>query len=103
MTHLLISTFPDRDSASEVGRKLLEESLIACINISQPVTSIYKWEGAIKEEEEEGVALIKTEKNEEKVRERLEELHPYDVPEVLSLTAEANADYERWLARVMDQ
>lgn len=34
---------------------------------------------------------------------KIKELHPDDVPEILSLTAEANDDYEQWLARVTNQ
>ncbi len=89
-------TFPDRDVMEEITDALLEEQLIACVN-SFPVGSVYWWEGE-KERDGEVAAFLKTsEGNGEELVERLEEEHPYDVPEILEIPATANDAYASWV------
>ena len=47
------------DKAEELARKLIEERLVACANISAPVTSLYWWEGEI-QRDQEAVVIMKT-------------------------------------------
>lgn len=61
------------------------------------VTSIYRWEGSIMQEPE-ALALVHTRAN---VLARLEamvtELHPYDVPQIVSLSGTTTHPYGAWL------
>lgn len=78
---IVLMTVPNMEKAREMGRLLVEERLIACINIIPEVHSIYEWEGKICEEGEV-LTLLKTMK--EKVpslEKRIAELHPYTTPE----------------------
>jgi periplasmic divalent cation tolerance protein len=100
---LIIATAPGA-AAPKLARKLVEEHLAACVNIVPQVRSIYYWEGKI-EDEEEALMLIKT--TSEKVDSltmRLKEMHPYDVPEIISLEIqknEGNSDYLGWVGDVV--
>ncbi|MHA2364706.1 MAG: divalent-cation tolerance protein CutA [Candidatus Hodarchaeales archaeon] len=79
---MIISTFPSKTDALKIGRKLLEERLIACVNILSSITSLYWWENSI-EEEEEVILLIKTAPElEEEVMNRIKQLHPYEIPAI---------------------
>ena len=49
---LLYVTFPDEESAEDIGRKLLAEKHIACINFF-PIRSLYTWEGKIEDGKEQ--------------------------------------------------
>ena len=49
---VLYTTWPDADSAREAAAALLEEGLIACANILSGSTSIYRWQGEVKQEGE---------------------------------------------------
>ncbi|MEO8840295.1 MAG: divalent-cation tolerance protein CutA [Kofleriaceae bacterium] len=95
---VVLSTFPSQDVAASVARTLVEERLAACVNIVPAVRSIYRWESAI-HDEPEALAIIKT--TSERVaamRERLVELHPYDVPEAIELpVAGGHAPYLAWV------
>jgi len=60
--------------------------------------SIYRWEGAVKEESEV-VVLLKTDASKwEALAAAVEERHPYEVPELLAFPVERGADlYLSWL------
>lgn len=86
MKHVLVyMTFPDQDAARRVGRSLLENRLVACVNILPGVQSVYWWEDKI-QDENEVVLLAKTRDDLfEDVRARVCAQHPYEVPCVVAL------------------
>lgn len=82
---LVLTTVPNRETGERIVRTLVGERLAACGNLLPGVTSIFRWEGAV-QEEEEVLVLLKTRGGAvERLLGRVAELHPYDVPEVLSL------------------
>ncbi|MES1164269.1 MAG: divalent-cation tolerance protein CutA [Verrucomicrobiota bacterium] len=93
-------TLPNTDAARALGRTLVEERLAACVNIVPGVVSIYRWEGTI-HEDGEVLCLVKTSPDcFERLRARVLELHPYEVPEVLALAVDdGSRDYLDWLHR----
>lgn len=95
---VVVSTFPSQDAAASVARTLVEERLAACVNIVPAIRSIYRWESAI-HDEAEVLAIIKTTAERlVAMRERLVELHPYDVPEAIELpVAGGHAPYLAWV------
>ena len=95
---VVLCTFPNGEEAAEVAGSLLAESLIACMNVLPAVQSIYRWRGEVVNNKEV-LCIIKThrERHAELVA-RLGELHSYDVPEIVSLGAEAvNEAYLSWV------
>ena len=96
---LVLTTFPiDPDEANVFARTLVDERLAACVNVHSPVTSIYRWEGAIEEAVERQLTIKTTMERVEALKARIKELHPYDVPEILVLPiADGGEDYLRWV------
>ena len=92
------ATFADADEAKRIARMLVEERLAACANILGPISSIYRWHGAI-EEGQESAALFKTRaERAEALIARIAELHSYDVPAaVVWPIASALAPYRDWI------
>lgn len=83
-------------NAQLLADSLLQKKLIACANIF-PIKSAYWWQGNI-EHEDEYVAILKTsDALWAKVCEEIEQIHPYDVPCIMRIQAEANAAYEAWI------
>jgi periplasmic divalent cation tolerance protein len=81
-------TMPDADRAISLARALVDEGLAACVNVVPGVRSIYRWEGKV-EEADEVLCLIKTRAEIfDRLRRRVAELHPYDVPEILSFAVD---------------
>src|SRR5262245_17726029 len=96
---VVFSTFPNPDKAAEVARTLVHEGLAACVNLMAPLRSIYRWKGEMCDENET-LAVIKTTRARfDAMKDRLVELHPYEVAEVIALPVEAgHAPYLAWIA-----
>lgn len=91
MSALIWSPFADEASAVAVGSQLLDEKLVACVNILPPMRSLYTWRGERGEASEVG-ALFKTDAALlDRATARLAELHPYDTPAVLGWRADTAA------------
>src|ERR1700675_3744149 len=95
---LVLTTAGSKDEARKIGRALVERLLAACVNVVPGVGSIYRWEGEI-EEAEEWLLIIKTTRAAfERVRDAIQELHSYDVPECISVAIEnGSAAYLNWV------
>jgi periplasmic divalent cation tolerance protein len=91
-------TMPDKDRAAALARALVDEGLAACVNIVPGVTSIYRWEGRL-QEDQEVLCLIKTRPAVfERARARILALHPYEVPEILAFAVDDGSPaYLEWL------
>ncbi len=91
-------TCPDRDSADRIARVLVDERLAACASVVGDVRSTYRWQGAI-EQAEEVLLLIKTSAARlPALLERIPQLHPHEVPEVLAVAVAAgNPEYLAWI------
>src|SRR3989304_5463138 len=94
-------TAPSEAEAKRIGRTLVEERLVACCNVVPNVTSIYRWKGKICEEEE-ALCLMKTRKELfDSLKKRIKELHPYEVPEIISLKIKDGLyEYLKWIDEV---
>lgn len=93
-------TAQDREQALRIGRKLVEERLVACANLFEGVASLYWWNDAV-QEEHETVLIAKTRtENLDAVIARVKELHSYECPCVVSWPiGPGNADYLEWIIR----
>ena len=101
---LILSTFADEASASAAVRALLEERLIACGNMIPGVRSVYRWKGVIEASSEVQVLLKTDHDHAARCIERLGELHPYEVPEILILgVEESSAPYATWIRESLSQ
>jgi periplasmic divalent cation tolerance protein len=100
---IVIMTAPNKQEAVNIVRAMLEERLIACANILDPVHSLFWWKGKI-EEEKEVLVLMKSQKNLfKKLSKRVTELHSYDVPEILALPiVEGSASYLDWMRACLE-
>jgi periplasmic divalent cation tolerance protein len=96
---LVLSAFPTAESAGVAARALVAEGLAACVSLLPGVTSHYRWRGKL-EEASEVMALIKTSAaSYEKLEARLRELHPHEVPEIISVpVARGLGAYLEWVA-----
>lgn len=96
---VVLVTAPSTAAAEGLVRTLVEEDVVACGNILPGVTSIFRWKGEIERESEVLIILKTTEARVSHLLERVPELHPYDVPEVLVLPVDAgHPPYLAWLA-----
>jgi periplasmic divalent cation tolerance protein len=82
----------------ELAHKVVEEKLVACVNIISAIRSVYMWKGKIEDDSEE-LLVVKTHAEKWKEFEsRMKEIHPYEVPEIICFRIEDGyAPYLDWL------
>lgn len=86
---LLYATFASKEEALSIAHKLLEEKLIACANVMDGGTSVYRWQGEVEEASEVILFAKTTEAQAEKAIARIKELHSYELPCALVLPVES--------------
>ncbi|HEV3409153.1 MAG TPA: divalent-cation tolerance protein CutA [Chthoniobacterales bacterium] len=95
---LVLSTFPDAETARRISTELVNEKLVACANLLPPVQSIYSWQGKLEEGAETLVFFKTTAARFPDLQAKLRELHPYEVPEIIALKlSDGLPDYLRWV------
>ena len=95
-TQVVLCTAP-LSAGPELVRTLVEEKLVACGNIV-PVSSIYRWQGQIEAADEALIIFKTTAKAWPRLKQRVSQLHPYEVPELLLLgVVDGYEPYLRWV------
>ncbi|MGA2880929.1 MAG: divalent-cation tolerance protein CutA [Bryobacteraceae bacterium] len=102
---VVLSTCASAEEAQRIARALVEKRLAACVNVIPGIRSIYHWKDAAGkdaiEDEEEVLLLVKTSRALlEELREEMERLHSYEVPEVIALSiVDGSERYLSWMTR----
>ena len=95
---VVLTTVPNREAGEAIARVLVDERLAACVNLLAPMTSIYRWQGAIERETERQLLIKTTRGRVPALQARLTALHPYEVPEFLVLSvADSSSAYFEWV------
>jgi periplasmic divalent cation tolerance protein len=82
---VVLSNAPDVPLAKRIAHMLVEEHLAACVNLGVPGLSMYMWQGVLEGADEVPMVMKTTRGRLPELIERLTQLHPYEVPEVLVL------------------
>jgi periplasmic divalent cation tolerance protein len=101
---IVMVTTARKQEAEKIAQHLLKEKLIACANITGPVSSLFNWSGKI-ERTEEHLIFMKSRKDLfEKLAKTVKILHSYEVPEIIVLPIiEGSRAYLDWLGTCLMQ
>lgn len=94
-----VETTTDTQSEAErLATTLVESHLAACVQVTGPITSFYRWEGRV-HNDPEWLLVVKTAADRlDAVVAHLREHHSYDVPEVVAVpVVGGNPDYLTWV------
>jgi periplasmic divalent cation tolerance protein len=94
---IVLTTLGAATDAVAFARMLVVDRLAACVNVLPAMTSLYHWKGAIEEDREQQLVIKTTVDRVAAIEARFRELHPYELPEFLVLSAEASSAYLDWL------
>jgi len=95
---VVLVTVGSEQEAETIATALLEERLAACVNVTSPVRSLYRWEGHIADDREWQLIIKTQARLFEALAARVRALHSYDVPEIVALPVLAGtADYVGWI------
>lgn len=95
---IVLTSISSADEAEALAEALVNARLAACVQILPPMTSVYFWEGEVRREREH-LLLIKTLAEKYDTLETfIRENHPYDVPEIIAISAEKVSEaYLSWM------
>ncbi|KID30359.1 divalent-cation tolerance protein CutA [Prauserella rugosa] len=98
--HVVVVTTTDSEEAARaLAAAAVEARLGACAQIVGPITSVYRWQGAIETDREWRVEVKTAADRADALVGLLTERHTYDVPEVIvTPVVGGHADYLSWLA-----
>lgn len=97
---IVFCTCPNRETATRLARALVDARLAACVNAIAGVVSTYRWKDAVQVDEEVLLMIKTTADRLDALQERLIQLHPYEIAEVLAIEpAAGSAPYLAWLDR----
>jgi periplasmic divalent cation tolerance protein len=85
MVSVVYSTLDNIQDARRIANTLVEEQIVACVNIIPKIESIYRWKGKIENGEEVVLIAKTTDQNVKKTIQRLKELHSYELPDIIVL------------------
>jgi periplasmic divalent cation tolerance protein len=95
---IVFTTAGSEQEARKIAHAVVEQRLAACVNILPRIESVYRWQGRI-ENATEWLLIIKTQAAAfERLRNAIQELHSYDLPECVMLAVDAGSkEYLDWI------
>jgi periplasmic divalent cation tolerance protein len=94
----VVITAADPDWLAGFTRRLVADRLAACGQQVAAIRSIYRWDGAVQDDPEARVALHTRTALVDRIVERANAEHPYDVPCVIAMpVVAANPAYVEWV------
>jgi len=95
---LVLTTIPADGDADGFARTLMEARLAACVSVLPPMQSTYRWKGTVESATERQVLIKTRAASVAALEQRVQELHPYEVPEFLVLGIDGGSPaYLSWL------
>jgi periplasmic divalent cation tolerance protein len=102
---VVLTTCASTEEAQRVAHALVEKRLAACVNVIPGIRSVYRWKNTDGNDaildEEEVLLVIKTSRAlMEELKDEIERLHSYEVPEVIALqVVDGSERYLAWMNR----
>ena len=89
---------PSKEVASGLAKMLVDKELAACVQVLPGMQSVYRWQGSVCVDEEALLIIKSASHLTNEVKNAIEENHPYEVPEFVTITAaDVSEKYEAWL------
>ena len=95
---VVLITASSAQEASSIAEALVREKLAPCVSVVPEVSSTYWWDGKV-QSAKEWLLIVKTSSDVfEALKDRVLELHSYDVPEIICLPlVNGSEDYLSWM------
>jgi periplasmic divalent cation tolerance protein len=93
----LRTTFSAHDRAAACARRLVEGRFAACVQIEGPVTSVYRWQGAVELAEEFRCTCKTSVAGAAACAAAILAAHDYEIPELIAATVHASPAYAAWV------
>lgn len=95
---LVQTSFARQNQAREMARKLVEQGLAACAQVTGPVLSTYEWKGKLQYEKEYVLNVKTTSSRYSELAGFIDRNHPYELPEIVATpVARTSGAYLDWV------
>ncbi len=96
----IISTIDNKHNAQTIADHLISNHLAACVTILPAIESVFFWNNRQCHEKEILLLIKSTVQKEQEIINVLQEIHPYDIPEIISLPIrKGSKKYLDWIAQ----
>ncbi|MAS00483.1 MAG: hypothetical protein CMH24_03890 [Nitrosomonadales bacterium] len=97
---IALSTFANKRQAQKISKKLVQEGLVACVNIVDNIHSIYRWKTKIVSEKEVLVIIKTIKSNKQRLKKFILNNHSYDNPELVFISIDDGLkNYLEWIEK----
>ncbi|MCC9310481.1 divalent-cation tolerance protein CutA [Kitasatospora sp. RB6PN24] len=94
----VLTTTDSAERAEQLARAGVDARVAACAQIDGPITSVYRWEGEVRADQEWRVLYKLPAHRFAELAALIEANHSYDVPEVIAADITHGSDrYLRWI------
>lgn len=95
----VLTTTDSEEKARTLARGAVDARLAACAQIPAPVTSVYRWQGAVETGEEWQVLFKTTAERYDELEAHLLAAHDYETPEIIATPVVRGSDrYLAWVS-----
>jgi periplasmic divalent cation tolerance protein len=96
---VIMVTAASRRECRKIARHLVEARLAACVNVTQAVESLYRWEGKIADEKEFVLFIKSTRDLFPEIKAEISRIHSYHTPEIICLPIiDGSRNYLQWVS-----
>lgn len=94
---VIYTTIENEEQAESISQILLQDKLVACINM-WPITSLYTWKEKFEKISEIAMLLKTTAECHDLVYKRLKELHTYECPAIITIdVSKTDPNFMQWV------
>ncbi len=95
---MIFCAVPDAGTGERIARYLVECRLAACVNVIPGITSVYRWEGETKTDNEAMLNIKAAAGNYQKIETAIRSQHPYELPEIIAVSVSNGwSEYLDWV------
>ena len=99
---VIMVTARSRRECRKIARRLVDEKLAACVNITQGIQSVYHWEGKVVQEREYLMFIKTTRDLFPEIETEIALIHSYHTPEIICLPIiDGSRNYMQWLGEAV--
>ena len=96
---LIMTTCNAKKVLETMAHDLVHEKVVACAQLSGPFTSSYLWNNQFETENEWQLILKTSFDLKSHINHYIKTHHPYDCPEIIYLSVDADSDYLAWVKK----
>ena len=99
--YIAYSTVKEKKDAEKIAKHLVDKRIVACVNVIKVENSFYRHKGKTEIEEEYLLIMKLAKKNFDRLDREIKHIHPYTIPELVTVKVEKSASkYANWVKRV---